>query len=121
MRQDGTAHENGNLLHDLDTGMSGLPGFLTLTHRLQEGQQGWDTQGRCYHGKGTGGGVTHVLVQVVNVGTHGGDHGGEAGGFGEIGDDLTAFNAGVVILVDQQGLYDHKNLCVGKIGARSVM
>ena len=78
--QDGTAHEDGDLLDDLDARVSGLPGLLTLAHGLEEGQQRGDTQGRGHHGEGPGGGVSHVLIHVVDVGTHGGDHGGQTSG-----------------------------------------
>ena len=37
MRKDGTAHHNRNLLHDTDTGVTGLPGLLRATDGFQEG------------------------------------------------------------------------------------
>ena len=77
--QDGTAHEDGDLLHDLDASVSGLPGLFALAHGFEEGQQRGDAQGGGHHGEGPGGGVSDVLVHVVDVGTHGGDHGGQAG------------------------------------------
>lgn len=75
--EDGTPHENSDLLDDLDSCVSGLPRLLALTHSLQEGQQGGDPQGRGYDSEGPGGSVTDVLVQVVNIGSHCGDHGGQ--------------------------------------------
>ena len=77
MRQDGTAHENGNLLYDFDARVSSLPGLLALTDGLEERQEGGDSQGGGHHSEGPGGGVTDVLVQVVNVRPHCGDHGGQ--------------------------------------------
>eukprot|EP00906_Rhabdomonas_costata_P019307 RCo028206 len=106
VRKDGAPHEDGNLLHDLDPSMPGLPGLLGLTHGLQEGNQRGDSQGRGYHGKGAGGGVADVLVNVVDIRPHGGNHGGQPGGFAEVGDDLAPLHPGVVVLVNQQGL-DH--------------
>ena len=78
MRQDGTAHENGNLLYNFDACVSSLPGLLALTNSLEERQEGGDSQGGGHHSEGPGGGVTDVLVQVVNVRPHCGDHGGQA-------------------------------------------
>ncbi len=50
--QHSTAHEDGNLLHDLDTSVPGLPALLTQTHSLQEGKQGGDAQGTGNHTAG---------------------------------------------------------------------
>lgn len=52
----------------------------------------------------------HSLVDVVDVGTHGGDHGSQTGGLSQVGDDLSALHTGVVVLVDQQRLDHHQNL-----------
>ena len=113
MWQHRAAHEDGYLLHDLDTGVAGLPGLLGAADSLEEGEEGGDSQGRGHHGKGASRGVSHILVHVVNVGTHGGDHGGKAGSFGEIGDDFTPFHTSIVVLVNQQGLNHHQNLGQG--------
>lgn len=78
MWQDGAAHEDGNLLYDLDAGVTSLPRLLALANGLEEGQQRGDSEGRGHHGEGSGRGVPHVLVHVVDVWTHGGDHGGQA-------------------------------------------
>ena len=43
MRQDGTAHQDGDLLHNLNSSVSSLPRLLALAHGLQEGQQRRDT------------------------------------------------------------------------------
>lgn len=80
--QDGAAHQDGNLLHDLDARMASLPRLLALAHGFEEGQQGGDAQGRGHHGEGSGRGVPHVLIHVVDVGSHGGDHGGQTGSLG---------------------------------------
>ena len=38
MRQDGTAHQDGDLLHDLDACVPRLPRLLTLAHSFEERQ-----------------------------------------------------------------------------------
>lgn len=43
MRKDGAAHEDGDLLDDLDAGVACLPRLLGAAHGLQERQQGGDT------------------------------------------------------------------------------
>lgn len=76
--QDGTAHEDGDLLHDLDARVPGLPGLLALTHGFEEGQEGGDAEGRGHHSEGSSRGVSHVLVHVVDIRSHGGDHRSQA-------------------------------------------
>lgn len=49
VRQHGAAHEDGNLLHNLDARVPRLPALLGLAHRLEEGQQRGDAQGRRHH------------------------------------------------------------------------
>ena len=56
------------------------------------------------HGKGAGGSVTDVLVRVVDVRPHGGNHVWKSGLFGEVGYDLAAFDVGVVVLVNEEGV-----------------
>ena len=77
---------------------------------LEEGQERGDAEGGSDDGEGAGRGVADVLVDVVNVGSHGGDHGGQAGRLGQVGDDLAALDAGVVVLVDEQRLDDDEDL-----------
>lgn len=77
MWEDGTPHENSDLLDDLDARVSGLPRLLALTNGLQEGQQRGNPQGRGDDGEGPGRRVTDVLVQVVNVRSHCRDHCGQ--------------------------------------------
>ena len=77
MWQDGTAHEDGDLLDDLDASVSGLPGLLAATHGLEEGKEGRDAEGRGYDRERSGCRVTHVLVHVVYVRSHRGDHCGQ--------------------------------------------
>ena len=110
MGQDGTSHQNSNLLHDLDSSMTCLPGFLTLTHRLQEGQQWRCPEGRCHHSESSGRRVTNVFVDVVDIRPHSRDHGSETSSLCEIGDDFSTFYACVVIFVDQQRFDNHKDL-----------
>ena len=77
--QDGAAHEDGDLLYDLDARVAGLPRLLTAAHCLQEGQQRRDAERRGDDCEGTRCRVAHVLVHVVNVRPHRRDHRGEAG------------------------------------------
>lgn len=77
MGQDSTAHENSDLLYDLDTRVTSLPGFLALANSLEERQERWNAQGRRYNGESTGCRVSHILVHVVNIRPHGGDHSGQ--------------------------------------------
>ena len=49
MGQHGAAHENGDLLHDLDARVPRLPALLALAHSLQEGQQCRDAQRGRHH------------------------------------------------------------------------
>ena len=70
MRQNSGAHQDCDLLHDLDAGVPGLPAFAGLTDRLEERQQRRNAQCRGHHREGSSSGVTHVLVRVVNIGPH---------------------------------------------------
>ena len=74
MRQDGTAHEDWNLLAYLDASMSSLPRLLALTDGLQERQQSGNAERRRNDGECSRRRVTHVLVHVVNIWTHRRDH-----------------------------------------------
>ena len=67
MREDSAAHENGDLLYDLDTRVTCLPALLALTHGLKEGKECGDTKRRCDDRERTSCGVTHVLIQVVDI------------------------------------------------------
>lgn len=49
VRQHGAAHEDGNLLHNLDARVPRLPALLGLAHSLEEGQQSGDAQRRGHH------------------------------------------------------------------------
>mmetsp|Transcript_64871 Transcript_64871/g.127370 ORF Transcript_64871/g.127370 Transcript_64871/m.127370 type:complete len:523 (-) Transcript_64871:1273-2841(-) len=99
-------HEDRDLLHDLDARVPRLPRLAALAHRLEKRQQRRDAQRRRHHGERAGSGVAHVLVEVVDVGAHGGDHAREPGGLGEVADDLAPLHARVIVLVDEQRL-DH--------------
>lgn len=70
MGQNGTAHEDGNLLHDLNACVSGLPGLLAFTHSLEEGQERRNSKSRGHHSKGSGCGVSDILVHVVDIRPH---------------------------------------------------
>lgn len=76
--QNGAAHEDGDLLHNLDASVAGLPGLLAFAHGFEEGQQRGDAEGGGHHREGSGRGVSHVLVHVVNVWSHRWDHGRQA-------------------------------------------
>mmetsp|Transcript_8558 Transcript_8558/g.17750 ORF Transcript_8558/g.17750 Transcript_8558/m.17750 type:complete len:1008 (+) Transcript_8558:1222-4245(+) len=110
VREHGAAHEDGDLLDDLDARVARLPGLLGLAHRLEEGQQRGDPQRGGHHGERARRGVAHVLVDVVNVRPHRRDHRRQARRLGEVGDDLAALHAGVVVLVNEQGLDHHQDL-----------
>mmetsp|Transcript_20363 Transcript_20363/g.39500 ORF Transcript_20363/g.39500 Transcript_20363/m.39500 type:complete len:321 (+) Transcript_20363:1884-2846(+) len=90
--------------------MPRLPRLLRLTHSLEEREQRRDAERRRHHGEGTCGGVAHVLVEVVDIGTHRGNHDRQACCLGEVCDDLASLHAGVVVLVDQQRLDDDEDL-----------
>lgn len=110
MGQNGTTHEDSNLLDDFYACVSRLPRFLRLAHGLEERQQRGYAQRRRDHSESTRGRVAHVLVQIVDIGTHGRDHGGQAGCFGQIRYDLATFHASIVVLVDEQRFDDHEYL-----------
>mmetsp|Transcript_46162 Transcript_46162/g.75324 ORF Transcript_46162/g.75324 Transcript_46162/m.75324 type:complete len:433 (+) Transcript_46162:2227-3525(+) len=119
MGQDGTTHQNRDLLHDFDTRVTSLPGLLTLTHGLQEGNQSRDSERRGHHGKGSRSGVTHVLIQVVDIRPHGSDHRSKSSSLSQVGDDLPPLHTSIVVLINQQRLYDHQDLMY--IGAHKVV
>mmetsp|Transcript_45842 Transcript_45842/g.81937 ORF Transcript_45842/g.81937 Transcript_45842/m.81937 type:complete len:859 (-) Transcript_45842:1570-4146(-) len=106
----GAAHQDSDLLDNLDPGVPGLPGLLRLTDGLQERDQGRDPEGGGHHSEGAGRRVAHVLVHVVDVRPHGGNHRRQPGCLGQVRDDLTALHAGIVVLIDQQGLNDDQDL-----------
>ncbi len=140
MGQDSTAHENSDLLYDLDTRVTSLPGFLALANSLEERQERWNAQGRRYNGESTSCRVSHILVHVVNIRPHGGDHSGQTSSLlmnksrlikllgccyrpkmtftiysqpsylCQVGDDLSTLYSSIVIFINQQGLNHHKNL-----------
>ncbi|RUP50240.1 LOW QUALITY PROTEIN: hypothetical protein BC936DRAFT_139884 [Jimgerdemannia flammicorona] len=109
MREHGAAEEDGDLLHNLDTCVARLPRLFGLAHRLEEGQQRRDAQSGGHDREGARRRVTHVLVHVIDVRTHGRDHGRKARSLGKITNDLAAFNAGVIVLVDEEGLDNDEN------------
>mmetsp|Transcript_35590 Transcript_35590/g.84480 ORF Transcript_35590/g.84480 Transcript_35590/m.84480 type:complete len:456 (-) Transcript_35590:1465-2832(-) len=110
VREDGAAHEDGDLLDDLDACVARLPALLGLTHRLEEGKQGRNSERGGDYGEGARSSVAHVLVEVVNVRAHRRNHGREPSGLREIRDDLPSLHACVVVLVDEQRLDHHQDL-----------
>eukprot|EP00955_Chlamydomonas_euryale_P007441 78823-Chlamydomonas_euryale.AAC.18 len=104
------AHEDGNLLHDLDASVARLPALLRHAHRLEEWQQRGDAERRRDDRERARCRVAYVLVDVVDVGPHRRNHAREAGRLGQVGDDLAALNARVVVLVDEQRLDDDQDL-----------
>eukprot|EP00962_Isochrysis_galbana_P056214 scaffold28112_cov112-Isochrysis_galbana.AAC.2 len=106
VRQHRAAHQDGDLLHNLDARVPCLPRLFGLADRLEEGQQRRHAERRRHDREGASGGVAHVLVDVVNVGPHRGDHRGQARRLCQVGDDLAPLDARVVVLVDEQRL-DH--------------
>ena len=65
--QHAAAQQDRRLLHDLDPGVPRLPRLFRAAHRLEEGEQGRDAEGRGDDGEGAGGGVADVLVDGVDV------------------------------------------------------
>eukprot|EP00968_Pinguiococcus_pyrenoidosus_P024619 scaffold4871_cov260-Pinguiococcus_pyrenoidosus.AAC.6 len=110
VRQDGAAHEDRDLLDDLDAGVARLPALPALAHGLEERQQRRHPERGGDDSESSRGGVSNVLVHVVDVRPHGRDHRGEARGLAEVRDDLAPLDASVVLLVDQQRLDDHEDL-----------
>ena len=78
MWEDCAAHEDGDLLDNFDACVSCLPRLLALAHRLEEGQQCWDAEGAGHDRERASCGVTHILIDVVNVRPHGCDHSGQS-------------------------------------------
>mmetsp|Transcript_35291 Transcript_35291/g.51854 ORF Transcript_35291/g.51854 Transcript_35291/m.51854 type:complete len:369 (+) Transcript_35291:906-2012(+) len=109
VRQHSTAHKNCNLLNDLDTCVPSLPRLLTLAHSLEEGQQRGDAERRGHDSKGTRRGVTHILVQVVDIGTHSGNHRGQPSSLRQVGNNFAPLNARIIVLVDEQRLNHHED------------
>mmetsp|Transcript_48257 Transcript_48257/g.149019 ORF Transcript_48257/g.149019 Transcript_48257/m.149019 type:complete len:950 (-) Transcript_48257:252-3101(-) len=110
VRQHGAAHKDGDLLHDLDPRVPGLPALLRLADGPEEEEERGDAERRGDHGEGARRGVAHVLVGVVDVRAHGGDHRGQARGLRQVADDLSALHAREVVLVDEQRLDNHEDL-----------
>lgn len=79
VRQDGAAHQDGDLLHDLDARVSGLPRLLAFAHGFEEGEERRNAEGGGHHGEGSSRGVSDVLVHVVDIGSHRRDHRGQPG------------------------------------------
>lgn len=65
--QHSAAHEDGDLLNNLDAGVPRLPALLALAHCLQERQQGGDAQGRRHHTKCTRCCIPHVPVHTTKA------------------------------------------------------
>lgn len=77
-----------------------LPNFHTLKFKPL-------TQSRSHDRERPRRRIPHVLINIVDVRPHGGDHGGEPGRLGQVGDDLAALHARVVVLVDEERLDDY--------------
>ncbi len=98
------------MLHDLDTGVARLPRFLAAADSPEEGEKGGDTKGRRDDGERSGGGVSDVLVYVVDIRPHNTDHGRKTCSFGEVRDDFTTLDPGIVVLVNEQWLNNDQDL-----------
>jgi hypothetical protein len=67
VRQDSASHHDGDLLDDLDTGVTSLPGLLRSTDGFEEGEEGRNTEGGSDDRESTSGSVTNVLVGVIDI------------------------------------------------------
>ena len=106
VRQHRAAHQERDLLHDLDPSVPGHPALAAAAHRLQEREEARHAQGRGHHREGARRRVPDVFVGAVDVGSHRGYHRAEPCRLREVAYDLPSLDAGVVILVDEEGL-DH--------------
>ena len=76
VRQHSAAHQDADLLYNLDTGVTSLPRLLTAADGLEEGQQAGNAEGGGDDCKRSSRRVTHILVHVVDVRPHCRDHSG---------------------------------------------
>ena len=58
------SHEDGNLLHNLDTSVPRLPRLFALTHSLEEWQQCRRPEGHRNNGEGARCRISHILDKV---------------------------------------------------------
>lgn len=87
----------------------GPSAIQSTTDGLQEGEKRRNTESRGDDGEYKSGGVTNVPVCVVDIGPHCGDHVCETGCLGKVEDDLSSFEAGIVVFVNEQRLDDDEN------------
>lgn len=73
-----TAHEDGDLLHNLDARVPRLPGLFALANGFEERQERRNAEGAGHNRECPGCGVPHVLIDIVNIRTHGCNHGRQA-------------------------------------------
>jgi hypothetical protein len=50
--------------------------------------------------------IAHILVWAFNVRSHCGNHLGQTSRFGQVTNNFSTFNSGIVIFVDQEGFND---------------
>lgn len=109
VRQNRASHKNGDLLNDSDACVSCFPALLAGTNGFQKWQERTNSEGTGNNGKSPGGCISDELFLVINIRPHYGDHCWQTSGFREVTDDLSSFNSGVVILIDEHGLDHYKN------------
>lgn len=90
--------------------MPSLPRLFAATDSLEERQQRRYPESRRHNGERPGRRVTHVLVDIVDIWSHGRNHRRQACSLGQIRNDLTTLNASVVIFVNQQRFNDDEDL-----------
>lgn len=90
--------------------MAGPPAFPREADCPEERDQGRDAKSLGDDCKGASSRVPDEFVVMVDVGPHGRNHGRKSGSFCKVRDDLPAFDTGIVILIDQEGLDDHEYL-----------
>ena len=100
MGEDGTAHKDGDLLNDFNACVPCLPTLFRVTDCFEERQHCRYSEGTGDDCEGSGSGVADILILMVYVGTHGGNHSGQAGSLRQVGDDFSALDSRVVVLIN---------------------
>jgi hypothetical protein len=89
--QNSTAHHDRNLLDDSAASMSCLPGLLASTYCSQKGKKSRNAKSLGYDSESSCGSVAYVLINMINIRSHGADHVSETSGFAKVGDDFLTF------------------------------
>lgn len=68
------------------------------------------TQSRRHYGKRPGCRVSHILINIIDIGSHRRDHSGQTGRLGQIRYNLTTLYTGVVVFVNKKRFNHDQNL-----------